>query len=128
LQGHLDEAKAIALRAVAGSPTPPAWYFAVPTLLALHDTHLAVAISHAEIYATADPELGAVLAVTAASEAGNAAVVNRYLPQVLEVVAFRASGILPRLRKRIGDALLLNQIGVALTTAGVPKAALTNPF
>ncbi|HTN61275.1 MAG TPA: tetratricopeptide repeat protein [Devosia sp.] len=128
LQGHLDEAKAMALRAVAGSPMPPAWYFAVPTLLALHDTHLSMAISHAEIYATADPELGAVLAVTAASEAGNAAVVNRYLPQVLEVVAFRASGILPRLRKRIGDALLLNQIGVALTTAGVPKAALTNPF
>jgi tetratricopeptide (TPR) repeat protein len=128
LQGHLSEAELLAAEAVAGSPMPPPWYFAVPTLSALHENHLQMAIANAQTYATADPELGSVLAVVAASAAGNAGVVNRYLPQVLEVAAFRASGILPQLRKRVGDAALLNQIGVALTTAGVPKAALEQPF
>ena len=128
LQGHLSEAEPLATEAVAGSPMPPPWYFAVPTLSALHENQLQMAIANAQTYATADPELGSVLAVVAASEAGNAGVVSRYLPQVLEIAAFRASGILPQLRKRIGDAALLNQIGVVLTTAGVPKAALEGPF
>ncbi|MEO8684188.1 MAG: hypothetical protein ABI414_05025 [Devosia sp.] len=127
LQGHLSEAEPLAIEAV-GSPMPPPWYFAVPTLSALRDSDLQVAIANAQTYAAADPELGSVLAVVAASEAGNAGVVSRYLPQVLEVAAFRASGILPQLRKRIGDAALLNRIGVVLTTAGVPRAALDGPF
>lgn len=128
LQGHLDEAEPMANTALLGAPKPPAWYFAVPTLLALRDTHLTMAVSDAQTYATADPQLGSVLAVTAASLAGNAGVVSRYLPQVLEVAAFRASGILPQLRKRIGDEALLDKISVALETAGVPKAALSGPF
>jgi TolB-like protein len=127
LQGHLSEAEPLAAEAV-GSPMPPPWYFAVPTLSALHESDLQMAIANAQTYAAADPELGSVLAVVAASEAGNAGVVSRYLPQVLEVVAFRASGILPQLRKRIGDAVLLNRISVGLTTAGVPQAALDQPF
>lgn len=127
LQGHLSDAEPLAAEAV-GSPMPPPWYFAVPTLSALHESDLQMAIANAQTYATADPELGSVLAVVAASEAGNAGVVSRYLPQVLEVAAFRASGILPQLRKRIGDARLLNQIGAALAMAGVPKAALEQPF
>ena len=127
LQGHLSEAEPLAAEAV-GSPMPPAWYFAVPTLSALRDSDLQVAIANAQTYAAADPGLGSVLAVVAASKAGNAGVVSRYLPQVLEVAAFRAAGILPQLRKRIGDAALLNQIGVVLTTAGVPMAALDGPF
>jgi hypothetical protein len=128
LQGNLGEAEPLAAKAVAGSPVPPPWYFAVPTLQALRDRHFAMAISNAQTYAIADPELGSVLAVVAASAAGNAGVVNRYLPQVLEVAAFRASGILPRLRERIGDVALLEEIGNGLATAGVPQRALTGPF
>ena len=128
LQGNLAEAEPLASAAIAGSPVPPPWYFCVPTLLALRDDRLPLAISNAQAYAIADPELGSVLAVTAASRAGNADVVNRYLPQVLEVAAFRASGILPQLRRRIGDEALLNEIGTALAAAGVPQGALTQPF
>lgn len=127
LQGNLREAEPLAARAVSG-PLPPPWYFAVPTLQALRHQHFAMAISNAQTYAMADPELGSVLAVVAASAAGNAGVVNRYLPQVLEVAAFRASGILPRLRERIGDLVLLEEIGNGLATAGVPQRALSNPF
>ncbi|MDB5537496.1 MAG: hypothetical protein JWQ65_2371 [Devosia sp.] len=128
LQGNLAEAGLLATKAVSGTPVPPPWYFAVPTLLALRDQHFPMAISNAQTYAIADPELGSVLAVVAASAGGNAGVVNRYLPQVLEVAAFRAAGILPRLRERIGDVALLEEIGNGLATAGVPQRALTAPF
>jgi TolB-like protein len=128
LRGHLAEAEPLAVKAVAGAPMPPAWYFAVPTLLALRDKNYQMAIANAQTYAVADPELGSVLAVAAASAGGNAGVVNRYLPQVLEVAAFRASGVLPRLRERITDTALLDEIAAALTAAGVPQAALNGPF
>ncbi|MET3898264.1 TolB-like protein/surface antigen [Devosia sp. UYZn731] len=128
LQGNLAEAGPLAAKAVSGTPVPPPWYFVVPTLLALRDQHFPMAISNAQTYAIADPELGSVLAVVAASAGGNAGVVNRYLPQVLEVAAFRAAGILPRLRERIGDVALLEEIGNGLATAGVPQRALTAPF
>ena len=128
LRGHLAEAEPLSVKAVDGSPVPPPWYFAVPTLLALRDKHYPMAIANAQTYATADPELGSVLAVVAASAGGNAGVVNRYLPQVLEVAAFRASGILPRLRERITDTALLDEIAAALTAAGVPQSALSGPF
>jgi TolB-like protein len=127
-QGNLAEAEALAGKAVAGSPLPPPWYYAVPTLVALQGSHFQIAISNAQTYDLSDPELGSVMAVVAACESGNASVLNRYLPQVLEVASFRASGIMPRLRQRIGDAALLDRISKALTTAGVPPQALTGPF
>ena len=128
LQGYLKEAEPLASRAMTGSVSPPSWYFAVPTLSALRGGHLQIAIANAQTYAMGDPELGSVLAVVAASRAGDAGVVNRYLPQVLEVGAFRTSGILPRLRQRIGDAVLLDEISASLLAAGVPRTALERPF
>lgn len=128
LAGGLNEAEKMAREAAEYSPAPPPWYFGVPALLALRDGDLAEAVESAELYAQADRELGAILAIVAAQRAGNSAVVNRYLPQVLEAPAFRAKGVLPRLRERISDDRLMEAIQASLSDAGVPMAALTRAF
>ena len=125
--GELAEAEAMAREAV-GSPAPPYWYQGVPALLALRDGHHASALASAELYARADPELGPILAIMAAQQLGDGAVVNRYLPQVLDVASFRAKGVLPRLRDRISDTALLDLIRAALGQAGVPPTALIRSF
>lgn len=126
--GRLEDAKALAEQSIAAAPSPPAWYFGVPALLALRDRDFPTAIANAEIYAAADRELGPVLAIMAAQEAGDSAVVNRYLPQVLDIASFRVAGVLPQLRKRISDAGLLGRIGATLAAAGVPPASLNGGF
>jgi tetratricopeptide (TPR) repeat protein len=126
--GDLTEAEAMAVDAVEGSPNPPAWYEGVPALLALRDGDFADATARAELYAAADSELGPILAIMAAQGSGDSAVVSRYLPQVLGVAAFRAQGILPRLRERISDRDLIDAIRAALVKAGVPTAALIRAF
>ncbi|WEK05166.1 MAG: hypothetical protein P0Y65_02610 [Candidatus Devosia phytovorans] len=128
LSGGLDQAELMARNAAEHSPQPPPWYFAVPTLLSLRDGNYAAAVESAELYAQADRELGPVLAIMAAQQAGNGDVVNRYLPEVLEVASFRAKGVLPRLRERISDDGLIDSIRGSLTEAGVPWAALTRGF
>jgi len=126
--GNLSEAEPLARDAAEGTPDPPPWYQGVPALLALRDGDLATAIACAELYARADRELGPILAIMAAQRAGDSDVVNRYLPQVLDVAAFRAEGVLPRLRERISDVVLVDTIRATLVRAGVPPAALTGPF
>ncbi len=126
--GNLAEAEMMARDAADGSPNPPPWYRGVPALLALRDGDFAEATAQAELYIHADPELGPILAIMAAQGSGDSAVVSRYLPQVLGVEAFRAQGILPRLRERIGDPMLMSSIRTALVKAGVPAAALIRAF
>ena len=128
LGGRLAEAEVMARDTLDGAPNPPAWYYGVPTLGALHGGDFAVAGQDAEIYAPADRELGPILAILAAQGAGDGAVVNRYLPQVLDVPGFRARGVVPQLRLRITDGALLGQIRTALAKAGVPDGALDGPF
>ncbi|UXN75271.1 hypothetical protein N8D56_10820 [Devosia sp. A8/3-2] len=93
--GRLDDVRAPAEQSITVPPNPPARYFGVPALLTLRDRDFPTAIANAEIYSAADRELGPVLAIMAAQEAGNSAVVNRYLPQVLEIASFRGAGLLP---------------------------------
>ncbi|MCR6672382.1 lipopolysaccharide assembly protein LapB [Devosia ginsengisoli] len=128
LGGNLADAEAMARDAAEASPSPPPWYLGVPALLALRDGDFDRAIACAELYAQADHELGPILAIMAAQRAGDSAVVNRYLPQVLDVTAFRAKGVLPRLRERVGDDQLLDSIRTALIQAGVPPMALVRGF
>ena len=128
LAGGLTEAEQMAREAAEHSPAPPPWYFGVPALLALRDGDLARAVESAKRYAQADRELGPIFAIMAAQRAGDSAVVNRYLPQVLDVAAFRTRGVLPRLRERIGDDQLIDEIRASLTQAGVPWATMTRPF
>ena len=125
--GNLADAEAMAV-AAEGTPNPPAWYRGVPALIALRNGDYAKAIECAELYAEADRELGPVLAILAAQRAGDGAVVNRYLPQVLDVASFRARGVLTTLRDRIEDDALMEQIRSGLVAAGVPPNALINGF
>lgn len=117
-----------ALTAVSGTPLPPPWYYAAPALNSLRARQFAVAIRYAETIANVDRELGPIVAVTAGTAVGNADVVNRYLPQILEQPQFRARGILPQLSRRLTDPVLITLIRTNLTQAGVPQAALDAPF
>lgn len=128
LAGALDEAEPLARAAAEGSPGPPAWYHGVPALLALREQRFADAMEDAELYAQADRELGPILAIMAAQRAGEETLVNRYLPQVLDVPAFRSAGVLSRLRERITDPALVDSIRRSLTEAGVPAPALIRAF
>jgi TolB-like protein len=125
--GNLTDAEAMAV-AAEGTPNPPAWYRGVPALIALRNGDYAKAIECAELYAQSDRELGPVLAILAAQRAGDGAVVNRYLPQVLDVASFRTRGVLTTLRDRIEDDALMEQIRSGLVAAGVPPNALINGF
>lgn len=126
--GELAQAGPLAGEAVEHSPSAPPWYQVVPALAALRDADYASAITRAELYAQADRELGPILAIMAGQGAEDSAVVNRYLPQVLDVAAFRAGGVLPRLRQRITDEVLIEAIGGALLSAGVPRDALDHAY
>lgn len=128
LNGDLAAAEGMARDAIDSSRTPPAWYYGVPALLALRDQLFEPARDHAARYAEADAELGPILAIMAGLGARDSAVVNRYLPQVLDVAEFRSRGVLPRLRDRISDDALIETIRAALLEAGVPPAALTGSF
>lgn len=128
LGGGLAEAKAMAQEVAEKSPEPPAWYFGVPTLAALRDRNFDQALEWAQLYARADRELGPILAIMAAQGAGDSAVVNRYLPEILDLPAFHAKGVLPRVRERVTDDSLVEAMRQSLTEAGVPWAALTRPF
>lgn len=126
--GDTARAESMARDAVDGTPDPPDWYFGVPAMLALRSGDNAQAIEDAERYARADPELGPILAILAGQRSGDGTVVNRYLPQVLDVASFRAQGVLPRLRERVQDPVLLEQIRGALVAAGAPEQALSAAF
>jgi len=127
-RGSVDEARPMARTTIDGSPLPPSWYYGAPSLIALRDGDFLAAIGHAATYAQSDREIGPIVAVMAGLRSGDGGVVNRYLPQVLEVAAFRMQGILPELQRRISDETLLQEIGAALVEAGVPVEALTQAF
>lgn len=126
--GWQAEARVPAEQALTGAPEPPAWYHGAPAALALLDGDFARAREWAERYAAVDPEIGLPLALAAAQVEGNSAAVDRLLPQLRELPALRESGILPRLRLRITNTELLDRIADGLLAAGMPRAALEQPF
>jgi len=118
----------MARTAVENSPSPPAWYFAAPALNALRNRDYAAAREFGETLAQSDRTLGSVIVVAAGFEAGDTAVVSRFLPQVLDHQPFRAKGILPELRSRLSDSNLIASLAGGLQRAGVPVKALTGPY
>ncbi|KKB07217.1 hypothetical protein VE25_18945 [Devosia geojensis] len=129
LEGDTAAAADLAATTLAKTPQPPPdWYYGAPALAAYHGRDFAAAARHAATFARADRELGPVLAALAALESGNGDMVNRFLPQVLDVAGFKVNGILPQLRKRIRDETLIAEIGEGLTRAGVPPAALEGGY
>jgi tetratricopeptide (TPR) repeat protein/TolB-like protein len=127
LQGATQEARSLVYDALA-APKPPSWYHGGPAILALLDQDYPGAVEFAQRYAAVDPELGPVLALMAGHHAGRAELVEQYRPEVMAHPAFRQSGILPRLRETISNQALLEMIRTTLPAAGVPPAALEQPF
>ncbi|MCW5720253.1 MAG: hypothetical protein KIS86_03830 [Devosia sp.] len=128
LIGRLSDAAPMAKAALQGAPSPPGWYLGVGALAALERDEFGPAAEYAETYSQADRELGPILAIMAAQGLGDADMVNRYLPRVLEVPGFRAHGIITQLRRRIVDDALLDAIRSALLEAGVPALSLIRAF
>lgn len=128
LTSAAEEARPMLRVALEDAPDPPAWYFGGPTLLALSDGNYTRAVHFAERFVQSDRELGPVLAVVAAQGTADGAVVNRYLPQIMDTAAFHKSGIMPRLRETISDPALLQLISEGLTAAGLPANALEQAF
>jgi TolB-like protein len=126
--GWNAEVRPMAMEALSGAPEPPAWYYGAPAALALLDRNFNDAMQMAERYASADREIGLVLTIVATQGAGNEALVNRYLPPLLDLPSFREVGIFPRLRLRITNEALLDVIRDGLLAAGVPPASLDKPF
>lgn len=126
--GRQDAAMRLIGPVIADSPNPPSWYFCVPALEAIRQNNYGVAVRYAGIYADADRELGPILAVMAGQGLGDTDVVNKYLPRVLDLANFRAGGVLTRLRERISDDGLLDDIRIALLAAGVPEPALDGAY
>lgn len=128
LNGQLDVATDLARRALEDAPAPPPWYYGVPTFEALQQGDYARAAEYAAIYAEADRELGSILAVIVGQRLGDSGMVNAYLPRVLDNAAFRSTGIIPRLAERIDNPAMMDQLREALLAAGIPPAALSQPF
>lgn len=128
MSGELSGAADMAQDALNSAAVPPDWYFGAPALEALQRGDTGLARRYAETYARADRELGPILAIMAGQRSDDPDIVNRYVAQVLDVPAFRVSGILPRLRERITDPVLIEQARIALLAAGVPQASLVNSF
>lgn len=129
LNGDIDTSAQLGTVALTRTPQPPPdWYYGAPAIAAFRAGDFATAAGRAGTYARADRELGSVLAALAALSMGNADMANRFLPQVLDTASFRANGILPQLRKRIGDPGLIGSVRWGLLEAGVPAAALDGPY
>jgi TolB-like protein/tetratricopeptide (TPR) repeat protein len=128
MRGDNDDAREHMEMALNHQGYVPDWYLGASAMLALGDGDYDKAVSSAEIYAKVDREFGPVLAVVAGAESGNRDVVNRYLPQVLEVGSFRGRGILTQLAERFDDPKLMASLRQSLLNVGIPSQALVSGF
>ncbi|MBK8086154.1 MAG: hypothetical protein IPK28_21300 [Devosia sp.] len=128
LAGRSAKGISLARNAIESALGPPAWYFAAPAMEALRSGDNYSAIAYGEQLAVTDAELGTVVATVAAHRIDAKDVLNRHFVQLLDVTRFRRFGILPVLRQRIRDTVLVDQIGKELEAAGVTLAALSGRF
>jgi tetratricopeptide (TPR) repeat protein len=118
-----------AMLAIADTPYPSPWYFFPRALNAYRAGQLGDAIAAARRSAGfAGGEVGSVLALAAASEAGDAALVAELVPRVMGMENLRRVGIIPWLRGQTPDDEILDRVARALQQAGVPPEALTASF
>lgn len=119
LSGSSSEGVALAQAAVANSPTVPPWYRAALAVDALRRSDNVALLRQAQLAATADSELGAVLAAIAGRRLAQPEVLDRYLAQALESPRIRKYGIVPVLRAQIQDEQLVRTIAAEMSLAGV---------
>lgn len=123
-QNGQDEMNSV-LEQVTASPP---WYYELSAFEHLRNRDHEAALSDALIVVRGDPELGQILALSAAPLAARGDVVERYLQEVLDNPSFREHGILPWLSRRIADEEVLKLLTPGLQLAGVPIKAINMPF
>lgn len=126
LIGQLDRAVPLAQRAIEAVPPleVPGWYYCVPAIDAVRKRDLEQARRLAESCGRVDTEVGAMLTLLIARVSGDAEMVAKVLPRILDVSSFRSVGIMTRLRVRSSVEVFLGDIEEALLEAGVPQQNL----
>jgi tetratricopeptide (TPR) repeat protein len=130
LTGKLDEAIPIALHAIDVTPDlmVPGWFRCVPAMASLEANAFQRAQRLATECARGDTELGSILLLLAGHGANDVAMVGQALPRIMDIPSFRGGGIMTRLRLRITDEALLDEIRTALLEAGVLEENLYSAF
>lgn len=127
LDGISTLGEQMAQQAVEMATTPPAWYFAAPAVNALRRGDASATLSNAEKLVVSDPELGTVLAITAARNLGLEQIVDRYLAQLLDIDRFRRYGVIKVLASRLRDQSLQRILIAGLKDAGATEQILNGP-
>ncbi len=106
----------------------PPWYHIVPALQGLRRTNYEAALNSALIVSRGNPELGVVLALSAAPLAARSDVVLRFSDAALENKKFQEMGILPWVSKIIFDEEVLRLIEPGLLLSGLSHDVIWYPF
>jgi len=114
--------------ALADAPAPPPWFYTIRALEAMRTGDYDDAIANALIVTRTDAEIGLILTLAAAPQAGRLDVVARFLPSLLDNPSMQSQGILPRLSRRVRDERILKMLGYGLLLAGVPSETISTPF
>jgi tetratricopeptide (TPR) repeat protein len=128
LDGDATDALAASSVALTTAPNPPPWYNGVPMVVWYKETNYAHALSSALAYAVSNHDAAEVIAIAAAAHLKRQDIVDAYLPELLRNERYRRKGFLAQLGARITDPQLLKAIADGLVLAGVPEAAINNPF
>lgn len=128
MRGPSTHGEALASEALERAIEPPHWYYAAPAVNALRADDDTTVIAYCDRLASGDAELASVLGTVAAYRSGDESALNRYFAQLLDVTRFRRFGILPVLRQRLPDTLLVDEIARQLKSAGVSAEALNGSF
>ncbi len=128
LAGRSERGVRLASLALADAINPPPWFYAAAAINEFRAGNNLLAITNAEVLLRGDAELGLPVAVAAAQRQGSQVALDRFIAQLLEVTRFRSFGILPVLRHRLRDSVLIESIAEQLVAAGVAPAALEAGF
>ncbi len=130
LTGKLEEAIPIALHAIDVTPDlmVPGWFRCVPAMASLKANAFLPAQRLATECARGDTELGSILLLLVGHGAHDVALLGQALPRIMDIPSFRSGGIMTRLRLRMTDEALLDEIRTALLEAGVLEKNLNSAF
>lgn len=128
LAGPSIEGTALAEAAVSNSSIVPPWYRTTLAVDSLRKGDNPALLSQAQVAATADSELAAVLAAVGGRRLGQPEMLDRYLAQALESPRIKKFGIMPVLRTLVSDPELLRTIAAEMSLAGVDAAEINGPL
>ncbi len=125
--GEWDAAQSQMQTALSESPSAPAWYHTVNTVVNIRERAYGQAVEDALRLARGDLRLGEVLALSAAGAAQRRDVIERFTPDVMADPTFQAHGILEWLKRHFSDDATLESIGFGLLASGIPANLVWDP-